>query len=151
MSLQKMDPDVKMEIIINMAWGTPLKIIANKYKTTENKIINLRKNNYKLYNQISEGFYITDEVAVLGLCPIHERAVNVVKNRYKSRFMILDKNNYKLDGKLILMHEILGLADSIIALDEIPPLSTSKGLKNFYVGNKQYIKRSKMCKQKQEK
>lgn len=65
--------------------------------------------------------------------------------------MILDKNNYKLDGKLILMHEILGLADSIIALDEIPPLSTSKGLKNFYVGNKQYIKRSKMCKQKQEK
>ena len=49
MSLQKMDPDTKMEIIINMAWGTPLKIIAQKYNTTENKIVNLRKNNIHYY------------------------------------------------------------------------------------------------------
>ena len=132
MSLQKMDPDTKMEIIINMAWGTPLKVIAEKYKTTESKIVNLRKNNYKLYNQISEGFYITDEVAILGLCPIHERAVNVIRNKYKKRFKILDKNNYTLDGATILMDKIIELADSIIALDDIPPLNQSKWLKNFY-------------------
>jgi hypothetical protein len=132
MSLQKMDPDTKMEIIINMAWGTPLKVIAQKYKTTESKIVNLRKNNYKLYNQISEGFYIVDEVAILGLCPIHERAVNVIKNKYKARFKILDKNNYLLDGSSILMDKIIELADSIIALDDIPPLSESKWLRNFY-------------------
>lgn len=132
MSLQKMDPDTKMEIIINMAWGTPLKVIAQKYKTTESKIVNLRKNNYKLYNQISEGFYIVDEVAVLGLCPMHERAVNVIKNKYKARFKILDKNNYLLDGSSILMDKIIELADSIIALDDIPPLSESKWLRNFY-------------------
>lgn len=132
MSLQKMDPDTKMEIIINMAWGTPLKVIAQKYKTTESKIVNLRKNNYKLYNQISEGFYIVDEVAILGLCPIHERAVNVIKNKYKARFKILDKNNYLLDGSSILMDKIIELADSIIALDDIPPLNESKWLRNFY-------------------
>lgn len=132
MSLQKMDPDTKMEIIINMAWGTPLKVIAQKYKTTESKIVNLRKNNYKLYNQISEGFYIVDEVAVLGLCPMHERAVNIIKNKYKARFKILDKNNYLLDGSSILMDKIIELADSIIALDDIPPLSESKWLRNFY-------------------
>ena len=57
MSLQKMDPDTKMEIIINMAWGTPLKIIAEKYKTTESKIVNLRKNNYKLYNTFFDQYY----------------------------------------------------------------------------------------------
>ena len=127
-----MDPDTKMEIIINMAWGTPLKVIAQKYKTTESKIVNLRKNNYKLYNQISEGFYIVDEVAILGLCPIHERAVNVIKNKYKARFKILDKNNYLLDGSSILMDKIIELAGSIIALDDIPPLSESKWLRNFY-------------------
>ena len=132
MSLQKMDPDTKMEIIINMAWGTPLKVIAQKYKTTESKIINLRKNNYKLYNQISEGFYIADEVAILGLCPIHERAVNVIRNKYKARFRILDKNNYLLDGSTILMDKIIELADSFIALDYIPPLGNSKFIKNFY-------------------
>jgi len=132
MSLQKMDPDTKMEIIINMAWGTPLKIIAKKYQTTESKIVNLRKNNYKLYNQISEGFYIADEVAILGLCPIHERAVNVIRNKYKSRFKILDENNYLLDGRVILMNKIIELADSIIALDDIPPLSESKWIRNFY-------------------
>lgn len=136
MSLQKMDPDTKMEIIINMAWGTPLKTIAQKYKTTESKIVNLRKNNYKLYNQIAEEFYIVDEVAVLGLCPMHERAVNVLKNRYKARFRIIDKNNYLLDGSSILIDEIIKLADSIIALDDIPSLTESKWLKNFYKESK---------------
>ena len=96
------------------------------------EIINLRKNNYKLYNQISEGFYIADEVAILGLCPIHERAVNVIRNKYKARFRILDKNNYLLDGSTILMDKIIELADSIIALDDIPPLGNSKWIKNFY-------------------
>lgn len=136
MSLQKMDPDTKMEIIINMAWGTPLKTIAQKYKTTESKIVNLRKNNYKLYNQIAEEFYIVDEVAVLGLCPMHERAVSVLKNRYKARFRIIDKNNYLLDGSSILIDEIIKLADSIIALDDIPSLTESKWLKNFYKESK---------------
>lgn len=151
MSLQKIDPDVKMEIIINMAWGTPIKDISKAYNIAEEKIINLRKNNYKLYNEILESFYIVDEVAILGLSPIHERAINTLKRKYKNKFTIIDKNNFLLNGKKIFINDIIVLVNEIIARDNIPPIGSFIGMKNYYQSNQKPIKRSKSCKQKLKK
>ena len=151
MPLQKMDPDIKMEIIINMAWGTSIKSIAEKYDISEKKIINLRKNNYKLYNQISEEFYIPDDIAVLGLSPIHERAVHIVQKRYKNKFKILTNHLFQLNGENITSTEVLRLANEIIVKDNIPPLSQDQNIQNHYEDMKKNNKRGVRCKQKPKK
>lgn len=150
MPLQRMDPDIKMEIIINMAWGTSIKDISEKYNISEKKIINLRKNNYKLYNQIAEEFYIPDHIAVLGLPPIFERAVHIVEKTYPKKFKILTEHAFKYNNEKITITEVVDIADQIIAKDNIPPLSESKNIRNHYmeiINNK----RGNKCKPKQKK
>mgnify|MGYP003314946325 FL=1 len=145
MPLQKMDVDTKMEVIINLAFGVPIKMIATKYDIAEYKIVNLRKNNYKLYNQISESFYIVDEVAVLGLSPLYERAVNVVKRAYGKRFQIINEHNFALDGEKMSISKVLEVANTVIARDEIPPLQQIPNIKNYYQSNRKMMKRSRKC------
>mgnify|MGYP004477664531 CR=1 FL=1 len=151
MPLQKMDADTKMEIIINLAFGTPLSEISKKYDIQENRIINLRKNNYKLYNQVSEEFYIIDEVAILGLPPLYERAVNIVKRRHKDKFQIISNNFFKLDNKSMFIDEVMEIANEIIAKDEIPPLQSIPNIKNNYASNKKQIKRTRTCRLPKQK
>lgn len=146
MPLQKMDADTKMEVIINLAFGVPIKMIATKYDIAEYKIINLRKNNYKLYNQIAERFYIIDEVAVLGLSPLHERAVNVVKRAYGPRFQIVSEHSFTLDETKMSISGVIKVADQVIARDEIPPLHEIPNIKNYYQSNRKMMKRSRKCK-----
>lgn len=146
MPLQKMDADTKMEVIINLAFGVPIKMIATKYDIAEYKIINLRKNNYKLYNQIAERFYIIDEVAVLGLSPLHERAVNVVKRAYGPRFQIVSEHSFTLDEIKMSISGVIKVADQVIARDEIPPLHEIPNIKNYYQSNRKMMKRSRKCK-----
>ena len=150
MPLQKMDPDIKMEIIINMAWGISIKDISEKYNISEKKIVNLRKNNYKLYNQIAEEFYIPDNIAVLGLSPVFERAVHIVKKQYPNRFKILTKYLFRFDNENITMTEVIKIADQIVIKDNIPKLSESKHIKNHYMDIKNN-KRGNKCKPKQKK
>lgn len=146
MPLQKMDVDTKMEVIINLAFGVPIKMIATRYNIAEYKIINLRKNNYKLYNQILESFYITDEVAVLGLSPLHERAVNVVKRAYGQRFQIISEHSFCLDGVKMSVGGVIKVANSVIARDEIPPLHEIPNIRNYYQSNRKMMRRSRKCK-----
>ena len=150
MPLQRMDPDIKMEIIINMAWGTSIKDISEKYNISEKKIVNLRKNNYKLYNQIAEEFYIPDHIAVLGLPPIFERAVHIVEKTYSKRFKILNEHTFMFDNDKLTISEVIDIADKIIAKDEIPLLSESNNIKNHYMEMKNN-KRGNKCKPKQKK
>lgn len=150
MPLQRMDPDIKMEIIINMAWGTSIREISEKYNISEKKIVNLRKNNYKLYNQIAEEFYIPDHIAVLGLPPIFERAVHIVEKTYPKRFKILNEHVFIFDNDKLTISEVVDIADKIVIKDEIPLLSESKNIKNHYMEMKNN-KRGNKCKPKQKK
>ena len=136
MPLPKMDIDIKMEIIINLAFGVPIEMIAKTYNVSESKIINLRKNNYKLYNQISEQFYISDEIAILGLSVVYERALDIVKKQYKNKLEIINPNLFMLENKRLLITDIVEMADQINARDNIPPLNTIPKIKNYYHSNK---------------
>ena len=46
----KLDSEIKLEILIKLAFGIPIEDLMKEYDLTKAKIINLRKNNYKLYN-----------------------------------------------------------------------------------------------------
>ena len=151
MPLQRMDPDIKMEIIINMAWGTSTKEISEKYNISEKKIINLRKNNYKLYNQIAEEFYIPDHIAVLGLPPMFERAVHVVEKTYPKKFKILNEHSFIFGDDKLTISEVIDIADKIVIKDNIKPLSDSKNIRNHYMEAKINNKRGNKCKPKQKK
>ena len=45
-----LDPETKVELLIKLAFGIPIELLTAEYKLSKSKIINLRKNNYKLYN-----------------------------------------------------------------------------------------------------
>ena len=74
-----LDPETKVELLIKLAFGIPIELLTAEYKLSKSKIINLRKNNYKLYNTFFDYWKIDKEIAVLGLSPKHERALNIVK------------------------------------------------------------------------
>lgn len=126
------DADVKMEILIRLAFGYPYKDVAEAYGYPLNTIINLRKNNYKVYNSIVDQFRIIKEVAECGLSPVPERAVNIVKKFYHDRFKIINENKFMFDGVPITIIKVIDLANEIIALDNIPPLDNQIIVKNYY-------------------
>lgn len=147
MKLQKIDADTKMEIIISLAFGVPIKDIAIKYNITQNKIVNLRKNNYKIYNQVAKEFFIMDEIALLGLAPIYERAINIVKKRYKNKLIILNESDFLLQGHKVNLNDLIDIADNITQKDDLPPLASMPYIKNYYWSNQKTTKRSRKCKQ----
>lgn len=126
------DADVKMEILIRLAFGYSYENVANVYGYPVNTIINLRKNNYKVYNSIVDQFRIIKEVAECGLPPLPERAVNIVKNFYKNRFKILSECRFSFDEEPITIIKVIDLANNILALDNIPPLDNKIVVKNYY-------------------
>ena len=81
----KLDPEVKVELLIKLAFGISMDKLAEEYDLTRAKIINLRKNNYLMYNDFLEHWKIDKEVAVLGLVPKYERALSIVKKFYKNK------------------------------------------------------------------
>ena len=126
------DADVKMEILIRLAFGYPYEEVAQVYGYPVNTIINLRKNNYKVYNSIVDQFRIEKEVAELGFSPVPERAVNIVKKFYNKRFKIITEDKFLFDDNPITILKVIDLANDIIALDNLPPLDRKIVVKNYY-------------------
>ena len=127
-----LDPETKVELLIKLAFGIPFEMLTEEYKLSKNKIINLRKNNYKLYNSFFEHWKIEKEIAVLGLCPKHERALNILKKFYKNKIEI--KSQYKIlyKGTQISMLDVIDMADEILKKDNICCFKTLTNIKNFY-------------------
>ena len=139
------DADVKMEILIKLAFGYTYKDIAIAYGFKPNTIINLRKNNYKLYNKLVDSFRILDEVAVLGLLPIPERAVNICKRFYNKKFIIKNEQDFYFEDRLININGVINLANKILELDNIDPLDSKIITKNLYMKNKECKRERKTC------
>ena len=47
----QLDPELKVELLIKLAFGISIDDLAKEYDLTRAKIINLRKNNYMMYNE----------------------------------------------------------------------------------------------------
>lgn len=129
-----LEPERKMELLIKLAFGVNIDDLIEEYGLSRQKITNLRKNNYRTYNQYVDHWKITREVAVLGLPPKYERAVNVIKKFYKSQAVINEsKEAIVVKGKIYGFTSCLDLADSILQRDGI---TTFKKLplyiKNYY-------------------
>lgn len=127
-----LDPETKVELLIKLAFGIPIELLTVEYKLSKSKIINLRKNNYKLYNTFFDYWKIDKEIAVLGLSPKHERALNIVKKFYKNKIQIISKYHilYKETSKTI--DEIVDMADEILQKDNIYCFKELKFIKNYY-------------------
>lgn len=127
-----LDPEVKVELLIKLAFGIPFELLTKEYNLTKNKIINLRKNNYKLYNTFFEHWKIEKEIAILGLCPKHERALNIVKKFYKNKIEIKASNCILYKGEVISILDIIDMADKILRKDNITCFKRLKDIRNFY-------------------
>lgn len=139
------DADVKMEILIKLAFGYTYKDIATAYGFKPNTIVNLRKNNYKLYNKLVDSFRILDEVAVLGLLPIPERAVNICKRFYNKRFIIQNNKDFYLNERHLTISGVINLANNILQLDNIDALENLNITKNLYMKTKELKRERKTC------
>jgi len=115
----KLDPEVKVELLIKLAFGISIDDLAKEYNLTRAKIINLRKNNYLMYNNFFNYWKIDKEVAVLGLVPKFERALSVVKKFYKNKIKISEQGVITYMGKSCDLNEILEMADIILKKDDI--------------------------------
>jgi CO dehydrogenase/acetyl-CoA synthase beta subunit len=127
-----LDPETKIELLIKLAFGIPFEDLTEEYKLSKNKIINLRKNNYKLYNKFFEHWKIEKEIAVLGLCPKHERALNIVKKFYKNKVEVISKYQILYKGETKNINEIIEMADEILQKDNICCFKTLEDIKNYY-------------------
>lgn len=127
-----LDPEIKVELLIKLAFGIPFDLLTKEYNLSKNKIVNLRKNNYKLYNSFFEHWKIEKEIAILGLCPKHERALNVVKKFYKNKIEIVSEHKILYKGNYVSMSEIIDMADTILQKDNIYCFKELTNIKNFY-------------------
>lgn len=127
-----LDPEVKIELLIKLAFGIPMEMLTKEYGLSKNKIINLRKNNYKLYNTFFDHWKIDKEIAVLGLCPRHERALNIVRKFYRNKIEILARNKILYKGETRSIEEIVNMADEILRKDNITCFKELKDIRNFY-------------------
>lgn len=143
------DADIKMEILIKLAFGYSPIDISKTYNFTTNTIINLRKNNYKLFNKLVDEFRIIDEVAILGLLPVPERAVNICKKFYNKKFIIESPNVFRFNDKLLNIIDVIELANIILAKDDILPLNNQIVIKNLYIKNKEKKRERKISHKKE--
>lgn len=127
------DADIKMEILIRLAFGYSYEEVAKAYGFKPNVIINLRKNNYILYNKLVDSFRILDEVALLELSPYLERAVNICKRFYKNKFIIKSPSVFIFNDDIINTIKVVDICNDILALDNIPPLDKNIIKKNLYM------------------
>lgn len=127
-----LDPETKVELLIKLAFGIPFELLTKEYNLSRNKIVNLRKNNYKLYNSFFEHWKIEKEIAVLGLCPKHERALNIVKKFYKNKIEIISEHKILYKGNCVSITEIIDMADEILKKDNICCFKKLTNIKNFY-------------------
>lgn len=127
-----LDPELKVELLIKLAFGIPIEMLTKEYGLSKNKIINLRKNNYKLYNTFFEHWKIEKEIAVLGLCPKHERALNIVRKFYKNKLEIKSSNKILYNNETKTIEEIIDMADKILQKDNIYCFRELKDIRNFY-------------------
>lgn len=127
-----LDPEIKMELLIKLAFGIPIEMLTKEYGLSKNKIINLRKNNYKMYNSFFEHWKIEKEIAVLGLCPRHERALNIVRKFYKNKIEIKSSSKILYKNEVKTIEEIIDMADEILKKDNIYCFKELKDIRNFY-------------------
>lgn len=130
----KLDPEIKMELLIKLAFGIPIQQLVDEYNLTREKIVNLRKNNYVKYNEFFNYWRIDPEVAKLCLPSISERALSVIKKFYtKDKVKIVSVDEIYIKGKLCSLTDIMNIADEILAKDNICNFSKMSGfIKNFY-------------------
>ena len=115
----KLDSEIKLEILIKLAFGINIEDLMTEYNLTKAKIINLRKNNYKLYNEFFDYWKIDKDVSVLDLSPKYERALSIMKKHYKANLVIKSSDEIYLKGKECSSDDILDIADSILKKDNI--------------------------------
>ena len=129
-----LEPERKIELLIKLAFGIRIEELIQEYGLSRQKITNLRKNNYRTYNQYVEHWKITKEVAVLGLPPKYERAVNVIKKFYKNQAVIDEfREAIVVKGKIYGFTNCLDLADSILQKDGITTFKLLPlYIKNYY-------------------
>ena len=119
-TIASLEPERKMELLIKLAFGIDIDDLIEEYGLSRQKITNLRKNNYRIYNQYVDHWKIMREVAILGLPPKYERAVNVIKKFYKSHAVINElREAIVVKGKIINFTDTLDLADWILKKDGI--------------------------------
>jgi hypothetical protein len=129
----KLDPEVKVELLIKLAFGISIEDLAKEYDLTRAKIINLRKNNYLMYNDFLEHWKIDKDVAVLGLVPKYERALSIVKKFYKAKIKIISVSNILFNNCPCSINQIVDMADEILKKDDINNFKTmSINMKNNY-------------------
>lgn len=129
----KLDPEVKVELLIKLAFGISIDDLAKEYDLTRAKIVNLRKNNYIIYNDFVNHWKIDEDVAILGLTPKLERALSIVKKFYKNKIEIIDESNILYNNKFCTMNEIVDMADKILQKDDIMNFKDmSNDIKNNY-------------------
>lgn len=115
----KLDSEIKLEILIKLAFGIPIEDLMKEYDLTKAKIINLRKNNYKLYNEFFDYWKIDKDVAVLELSPKHERALSVIKKHYKNKVVIRSVDEIYIKGEKYSFSKLIDIADEILQKDNI--------------------------------
>ena len=115
----KLDPEIKVELLIKLAFGISIDNLAKEYDLTRAKIVNLRKNNYMMYNEFFNYWKIDKEVAMLGLAPKLERALSIVKKFYKTKISINNDGSIYFKNKLVTITEIVDMADIILKKDDI--------------------------------
>lgn len=115
----KLDSEIKLEILIKFAFGISIEELMEEYNLTKAKIVNLRKNNYKLYNEFFDYWKIDKEVAILELSPKYERALSIAKKHYKDNLIIKSIDEIYLKGKKCSSSEFIDIADNILQKDNI--------------------------------
>ena len=128
----KLDPETKIELLIKLAFGIPMNDLIEEYQLSSAKIINLRKNNYLKYNEFFDHWKIDKEVAVLGLTPKYERALNIVKKFYKDKIVIVSEHQILYKGELINRNTVVEMADAILQKDNICCFKELTDIRNFY-------------------
>lgn len=134
------DNDDKNSLLIKIAYNISLDELEKEFGITKKQIINIRKNNYKTYNTFVEHFTILDEIASLGFSPTFEFALNICKKAYKDKFKILGLHSFMFKGESLNMEGVMDLANSILARDELPPISSKR-----IIINKYYVPKVKRC------
>ena len=115
----KLDSEIKLEILIKLAFGIPIEDLMKEYDLTKAKIINLRKNNYKLYNEFFDYWKIDNDIAVLELSPKYERALSVIKKHYKNKVVIHSVDEIYIKGEKYSFSKLIDIADEILQKDNI--------------------------------
>ena len=127
-----LEPETKIELLIKLAFGIPYDQLTKEYGLSKNKIINLRKNNYRLYNTFFDHWKISKQVALLGMCPKHERALNIVKKFYKNKLEIQSEHRILYKGEVKSIDEIIDMADEILQKDNIYNFKELTDIRNYY-------------------